>query len=320
MNPQPPATTSSNRRIIAIVILLLFGTLGCTSVGRLIVAPTPTLTPTALPTLRPTNTVTPTATITPTATWTVTPIPTPTDTPLPTATPTITPTPIPVASLRIASTEPVNVRSGPGRVFPVVGKVNNGETYDVIGTNAAGSWWKICCFDGQKKGWVSVELVELTGPLDEVPVLNVPTPTPRPTATFTPIPPTPTPGLAFYKGIGPIFMPSGNELVTIWAKIYAGLGEGYPVPGWRVQVQCNGAVVATSEPSVDFFQRFAPAEDNLAGKDSYNLKLEVPFPGTASCEIYVIDGGGVRRSPVGEFTTQPSNPNRQIYIGFLAAQ
>jgi len=281
------------------------------------VAPTPTAAPTTLATLRATNTVTPTATITPTPTWTPTIIPTVTPTPLPTATPTGTSTPIPVASARVITADSI-VRSGPGLVFPKVGVVQPGQEYGIDGVNESGTWWRICCIDGDKKGWVRGDLLEITGPLNEVAVIAVPTPTPRPTATATPIPPTPTPGLLFYRGRGPEFRPTNNVIVTIWAKVYGGTGEGYPIPGWRMEVKREGSVVAVSEPSNSFFEKNAPADFDYG--DLYNVKIEIPNPGVASWEFYIIDNDGVRRSPIAEFTTRPENPNREIWAAFLSAQ
>ncbi len=280
-------------------------------------APTPTSTPTVLATLRATNTVTPTSTITPTSTWTPTIIPTVTPTPLPTATFTSTPSPIPVASARVTTADTI-VRSGPGLVFPKIGVVQQGQEFGVDGVNESGTWWQICCLEESKKGWVRGDLIEISGPLNEVAVITVPTPTPRPTATATPIPPTPTPGLLFYRGIGPEFMPTNNDFVTIWVKVYGGTGAGYPVSGWQMQIKRDGVVVGTSEPSRSFFEKNAPADFNYG--NPYNLKHEIQNPGTASWEVYLIDKDGVRRSPIAEFTTQPTNRNREIYIGFLSAQ
>ena len=303
-------------RYLALVLLLALVISGCSSIGSLVVAPTPTPTPTITPTLLPTNTITPTPTVTPTATPTATIIPTTTPTPLP-PTPTITPTP--VAQVRIVS-ESANVRNGPGLVYPVIGSVTQGETYHVTGANATGTWWRICCLGESKEGWVRSDLVEISGDLNQIPVITVPTPTPRPTATATPIPPTPTPGLGFYQGVGPIFMPTNNDWLTLWVKVYGGTGEGYPVSGWRMEVKRNGVVVATSEPSLPYFQWSAPPDQEFGNRVQYNLKLEIFQPGQAEWEAYLIDGGGVRRSPVITFTTSPTNPNREIYIGFLAAQ
>lgn len=284
------------------------------------VAPTPTPTATPHPTLRPTNTLTPTPTITPTPTFTPTGIPTETPTSLPSATPTCTPTPIPVAHARVLNAN-VNVRSGPAITFPRVGEVHKDESYGIVGANPAGDWWKICCFDNNQSGWVRGDLLEISGPLGDVPVVIVNTPTPPPTATFTPIPPTPTPPLLFYRGIGPIFMPTNNPWLTLWVKVYRGAsGDGEPVPGWRLQVKRNGVIVATSEPSANVFQYSAPPGQEFGNRQLYNIKLEIQNPGTADWEAYLIDAAGVRQSPVITFTTQPGNQRREIYIGFLSAQ
>lgn len=286
----------------------------------MVVAPTPTPTVTPLPTLRPTNTVTPTPTITPTSTFTPTPIPTVTPTPVPSATATATPSPVPVAHASVLNPS-VNVRSGPAISFARVGEVHQGESYGIIGANPAGDWWQICCLNDNQSGWVRGDLLEIRGPLGDVPVVNPHTPTPRPAATFTPIPPTPTPPLLFYRGIGPIFMPTNNEWVTLWVKVYRGTsGDGEPMPGWRLQVKRNGAVAATSEPSANAFQYSAPPGQEYGNRQLYNIKLEVMNPDTATWEAYLIDAAGVRQSPPVTFTTQPGNQRREIYVGFLAAQ
>lgn len=82
----------------------------------------------------------------------------------------------------------------------------------------------------------------------------------------------------------------------------------------------NGAVVATSDPSLPYFQWSAPPGDKFGNRVQYNLKVEVPNPGDAQWEVYLVDEGGVRRSPIVTFTTSQTNPNREIYIGFLSAQ
>jgi len=227
-------------------------------------------------------------------------------------------TPTPVAQVRIDG-DSVNVRNGPGLVFPVIGSVKQGETYHVSGVNATGTWWRICCLAGDKEGWVRSDLVGISGNLNQIPVIQVATPTPRPTATATPIPPTPTPGLGFYRGAGPIFMPTNNDWLTLWVKVYGGADPGYPISGWRLEVKRNGAVVATSDPSLPVFQWSAPPDQEFGNRVQYNIKLEIPYPGEAKWEAYLIDAGGVRRSPVVSFTTSATNPNREIYIGFLSA-
>jgi uncharacterized protein YgiM (DUF1202 family) len=51
----------------------------------------------------------------------------------------------------------VNVRSGPGTEYELVGSAANGEAFAIVAKNAAGDWWQICCVSGQN-GWVFGEL------------------------------------------------------------------------------------------------------------------------------------------------------------------
>ena len=60
------------------------------------------------------------------------------------------------ATLTIAS-DVVNVRSGPGTEYDLVGTAANGESFSIVAKNAAGDWWEICCIGGQN-GWVFGEL------------------------------------------------------------------------------------------------------------------------------------------------------------------
>ena len=60
------------------------------------------------------------------------------------------------ATLTIAS-DLVNVRSGPGTEYELVGAAATGESFAVVAKDAAGDWWEICCVGGQN-GWVFGEL------------------------------------------------------------------------------------------------------------------------------------------------------------------
>jgi uncharacterized protein YraI len=63
----------------------------------------------------------------------------------------------PVAALLTIASDLVNVRSGPGTEYDLVGSAANGETFTIIAKTAAGDWWQICCVGGQN-GWVFGEL------------------------------------------------------------------------------------------------------------------------------------------------------------------
>ena len=57
------------------------------------------------------------------------------------------------SSLKI-ETDIINVRSGPDTSFGLVGTANMGERFEIKGRNADGSWYLICCVNGQQ-GWVN---------------------------------------------------------------------------------------------------------------------------------------------------------------------
>ena len=143
--------------------------------------PTAVITATRTPT--PTAMTAPTAPPVPTAVLTMTAAATPriptgvlTTTAALTATYTITNTP-PIA-VAITATLPVtveiksataNLRGGPGTEFDVVSTAAQGKRLPVIGRNADGSWWQVCCVEG-KPVWVNDSVVTLLGARDVVPV------------------------------------------------------------------------------------------------------------------------------------------------------
>jgi uncharacterized protein YraI len=137
---------------------------------------------------------------------TATPAPEPTAAP-PTATPaaaaevaTAAPPAAPTAVVnRITNAEndKVNLRSGPGTTYEIVGKILKGEGATTTGKNPDGTWWQIE-FAGAPGGaaWVFGELVQFAGDAAALPVVKVappdaaPQPTTVPTATPVPAPTT----------------------------------------------------------------------------------------------------------------------------------
>jgi hypothetical protein len=131
------------------------------------------LAPTATATATPTDTPQP-----PTDTPTPEPTATPTATPEPTATPTETP----LAQPQAVTSSAINVRSGPGTAFAVVGQLQPNRPVDILGSNADRTWWQVLLPNGNE-GWVAASVVDVTGPVDGVAsVTNIPTAPPRPTA------------------------------------------------------------------------------------------------------------------------------------------
>jgi len=133
--------------------------------------PPPTEEPTAEPTEEPTEE------------------PTKQSTAEPTEEPTEEPTPKPDA---VVNTEALNLRSGPGLVYDILGVLKRGDLLKVTSRNLAGDWLKIIAPDGQE-GWVAASLLQINLSLAGVDVAQAP-PTPTPTCTPSPTP-TSTPGL-----------------------------------------------------------------------------------------------------------------------------
>lgn len=169
-------------------------------------APTPVAVATRTP--MPTFTPTPDATATPVLAPTKTPTPEPTATPTPEGTPTATPTNTPSAKpVAVIRSQTANVRGGPSTAYAIIGRVSSGQRYDIVGKNADGSWWQICCVGGQQ-GWITGDLVATEGDTGSVAVAtNIPAPPvqptrppapPRqPTPTSPPAPPPPPPQPTF---------------------------------------------------------------------------------------------------------------------------
>lgn len=137
------------------------------------------------PTSSPTSTDTPTsppstATPTPEPTWT------PTNTPiLPTSTPAPTGTPMLPEAVVIAPNG-LNLRSGPGSNYSIIGFLRNGDTLDVQGRITSNEWIQVLSLSFDTLGWVAAGSGYVTINVD----LNT-LPTVQPPPTPTPIPTTP---------------------------------------------------------------------------------------------------------------------------------
>lgn len=151
-------------------------------------SPTDTATPTDTPTATATATDTPTRTFTPsrtptaTVTSTSTPTPTNTRTPDPSAGPTETATDTPLPSdtptarptreggelhAFVTVNYRINVRSGPGETFRVVGSVGPGQEMIVLDLDEADRWVNIRVVDSNVEGWVSRGLIAIEGEDEE---------------------------------------------------------------------------------------------------------------------------------------------------------
>jgi hypothetical protein len=103
---------------------------------------------------------------------------------------TAAPTEAPAAEVRFTARQNVNVRSGPGTAYGIIGRLSAGDSHPVIATNSAGDWLQFE-LDG-KQGWVTAGLVDVSGDASTIEVAQdiapPPTARPRPTARPQPAP------------------------------------------------------------------------------------------------------------------------------------
>ena len=140
-----------------------------------------------------------------------------TATPTPTASPSATSTPtevvqtpttvvgapttasVPAPAQAIAATN-MNVRSGPGVNYPVVGALQSGQTAPVTGLSYDRGWWQIKFAGGPDGfGWVSVKYVTAQN-TENVPLVQAASAPPAPTATSTPVPTAPPAVITDWRG------------------------------------------------------------------------------------------------------------------------
>jgi len=196
------------------------------------IKPTFTLTPSPVPS-QAESTTTPTLNAIPATPTPLPPTIPPTATPMP---PTATLTPTPITPQVLAATT-VNLRSGPGTNYPLVGTLTANSSATIIGRDAKGTWWQIQLADG-KMAWVATSVVKATH-IDQVPIVQAPpppTPAQPPTATRPPVPPTPTRPLYQYEPTG--WYGDKNLGLTRFLGTIKD-GSGNPVNGVFVEAQCG---------------------------------------------------------------------------------
>ena len=100
-----------------------------------------------------------------------TPVPPAANAPAPTATSRpVSPTDTPVSAPHFTvNSAQVNVRTGPGTAFAIVGTVEQDDRFDISGRNAAGDWLEFCCVNGQR-GWIYAQLLNVSQETTSLPL------------------------------------------------------------------------------------------------------------------------------------------------------
>lgn len=104
------------------------------------------------------------------------------------------PTPAAAKLLPLATVKDdlVNLRSGPGTSYELVGQAVLSDTLQIVGRNAAADWWQVCCTADKEPAWVKAEFVQTDQPAQKLAAVVPVVGTAKPTAAATEIAPAST--------------------------------------------------------------------------------------------------------------------------------
>lgn len=300
-------------RVLLILAVLLMISTACTGDRASRLSAT---TPVPTKTLRPTFTSTPAQ---PTATLSPTPVPATPTPEVPSATPE-PPTPAPTATpdqatFTVASTT-INVRSGPGTNYGVIGQLRQGQTVTITGKNPSGDWWQFD-FNG-RQGWVfgqnvrvtNAGAVEVAASIPAAPTARPqPTAARRPAATRAPAQPPAAPAPATrYTVSKSQLRPNSNPVITFWCMVwdrdYKVLQDGV------LRVTRDGAVVGEAV----FRGAGAWGDPGLPSAFPYSegCKVEISGAPNGAYVAYLVEGSQQISDPFA--VTISSEANRTAII------
>ncbi len=250
----------------------------------------------------------------------------PAETPTPEPEPTATPAPQPKL---IVSGEIVNARLGPGTNYGLAGTAEQGMQLSIIGKNEQGTWWQVCCVNGEPV-WIfgelatveNVESVQVAAdiPAPPAPVAVAPAPQPAaPEPAPAPVEEAPPPqpqgdpdagpcggddGCKFKIRGGPTTGGNGGmELKLQFFFIHSGVEGGQPQGSYFVVLKKDGARL----PVPDSVRSIA--KDKSGGSlGEYNYEFSMgtgDLPGNTvagNYTVWVLDGNGERDSEIFNFS------------------
>jgi len=247
----------------------------------------------------------------------------------------------------------VNARSGPGTDYSLVEYVEEGQELEVVGKNIAGDWWKVCCVP-DKPAWVIDDYVDLSGPIDLVPIapelLPSPTPTnlptstaqPTPLPTNTPVPllqsrptQTPVPGLVLAGDGGSTTVKRNDDLLYTYSykliereqfsesnmvRIYLYIYDATTkesLSDYRLQILQNG----TEWPIYSDRSSSGPPAVTWPFQEArqrpQNFKVELPdVPPEGIWSIQLLDPNDNAVGLEAVFVLDQDEPNRELYISY----
>lgn len=215
----------------------------------------------------------------------------------------------------------VNVRSGPGTNFGIIGTLQPGQPQAVIGRQ--GDWYAISTAQGT--GWVAAGVVATAGNCDDLPDLAGPpiqaTPTYTPTPTTAggvqpPVQPTATPTLTPTATVVQPGQPTATPTLTPTAPLATATFTPTPPPFTSTPTQPPPTSTATLTPTFTATVTFTPTPPiPEAPPDArFNSPLNIPLDSTASTTDFVSYPGGDTEDRV-RWDITGMNPNASLSGG-----
>jgi uncharacterized protein YraI len=210
----------------------------------------------------------------------------------------------------------VNARAGPSTDFDIVATVERGAEYEIIGADAGGEWWHVCCVDGSE-AWLNAEFVDTDGPVDSVVVAGSPvangggTVAAEPAPTAAPAAPA-APAVEFTLEAQEQF--PETEGVRIFLYAYTGNSA---LEGYALRVTKDGIELPTTGTSFGGQPAFTwPFQDPRQRYQNY----KVEFPDTQAAgtwQVQIIDSAGNVVGPPASFTLTADDLRQELYVRYI---
>ncbi|MEX1019486.1 MAG: SH3 domain-containing protein [Litorilinea sp.] len=251
------------------------------------------------------------------------------------------PAPEPEPSLFI-NIPAANLRLGPGTNYGLAGAATQDQQFEVIGRSPDGTWWQICCINGQQ-AWIFGDLARTENVTDvpvaqnipaPPPVVQAPPPQPEPEPQPQPEPeqpaePAPAPPPAnqavhagpcsqckFRISGGPSKQPNGGLELKIQADfIHSGVDGGQRQGDYRIGLEKDGQLIGYFSNVLSI--RLTNSQGPMG---PYNYEASVgssDLPGGTIAGRYffwVIDGNRVRDSEV--WTLDLAGDEGMVWVQF----
>lgn len=222
--------------------------------------------------------------------------------------------------LALVNTALVNGRAGPGTDFDVIGIVGRGESYDVLGQNETGDWWRVCCYEDQEF-WIIKEYVDVTvggAAVQPAPSQNdSPEPLdPDPTVAATAEPQSVAESAPEASEFELVIQEQFPETTVVRLFVYVYSEQVQALAGYSAKVTKDGSDLPVDSqsfgPQAGFTWPIANARQRFQ-----NLKVEFPGENPAGEWIVeLIDSNGQPVGPPAVFTLSGNDPNQELYVRY----